>query len=909
MNGRRTVGPPRWTEAVLRASLSRAGNAGGWILGDLREEYAALARASSPGQAAGWYRREAAGIAARAAVDRVKRRGAFYDRRRAAGTAGRGGVMMGRWWNDVRHAARALGRARQFTVVSALTLALAIGANAAVFAVIDSVLLEPLPYPGSERLVGLWHTAPGLGYDQFGISAALFYVYRDRRDLFEESGFYRTGPVNLTGEGESPDRVEAGRVMRTVFGTLGVSPSLGRAFSEAEDVENGAQVVVLSDELWRTRFGADPAILGRMARIDGEAHEVIGVMPAGFAYPSSDTRLWVPLRIDSTTTDGGNFTYTAIARLRDGITPEQAERQLAGEIPRLIERTPDSPDLHAFIEAGAAAPVVHTLKEDTVGELRRPLWILLGTVGFIFLIACANVTNLFLVRAEARQREMAVRAALGARRGTLVGQYLAESALLALLGGVLGSGLGWVGVRALVRAAPPNLPRLDEVAVDAGVLLFTLGVTCMAALLLALLPALRLSAPALLATLGQARGTTAGRERHRARRMLVVLQTALALVLLTGSGLMVRSFQKLRTLDPGFSAEGVLTFRVSLPAASYPTASAASSFHDRVLERLRALPGVTAAGAVSALPLGGSASGTAHDVEDHPTSSGELPPMMWYTQVTPDYYDALRIPIVEGRTLETTDNERTRREVLVSETVARRFWPDGSAVGRRIRPIGDTTGWRTIVGVVGDVRFQQLEEDPAELVYYPMIGPTGDDGTPARAMTYTVRAPEPETLVPAVRREVGVVDPNLPIASVATLERIVADSMVRHSFTALALVIAAAVALMLGAIGLYGVISYLVAQRTREIGLRMALGADAGSVRRMVVLQGVRLSALGLGVGLLGALGLTRLMEGLLYGTSPTDPLTFGAVVVVLAGVALLASWLPARRASLIDPARSLAAE
>jgi putative ABC transport system permease protein len=814
----------------------------------------------------------------------------------------------------LRTAARNLMRAPAFAVAAVATLGLAIGANAGIFSVVQGVLLRPLPYPEPDRLVALQHTAPGLGYDRFGMSSGLYLRYGGA-DAFASTGLYAAATVNLTGDDMPPARVAGLRVSRELFTTLGVQPVLGRVFDADEDRPGGRAVVVLAHGLWRERFAADPAAIGRDLMIDGEPRTVIGVMPAGFDFPDGQPRLYLPLALDTATANVGNFSVDAVARLRADADPARA----AAAMRLALEQLAGDAEVAAFIafaERARLAPVVTPLHQRIIGdEVSRALWILLGTVGFVFLIACANVTNLFLVRAESRQKEMAVRAALGAGRPGLVGHYLAESTVLAALGGVLGLGLAWVGLRGLLRFAPPTLPRLHAVTIDPAVLVFTILITAVAALLLALVPAVRLTSPSLLGILTRtARGSTAGRERNRTRQALVVAQTALALVLLAGSGLMVRSFQHLRALDPGFDARDGLTFRLSLPDAEY-TIDRALAFNGQLIDRLRELPGVRAAGATSHPPLASCCTGTAHLVQDGPLAGQQPPPIFWHSAVWDGYFEAMGIPLLEGRTFDTADRDPARRFVVVSQAMARRAWPDGGALGRRLRlAAADTAAWYEVVGVVGDVRARGLELGVDDMVYFPAAaaavrGPTGTQLLSARDMTFVLRTSRPDAVAPLARQEVWSLDASLPVAASATLERIVADSMVRISFTMLALVVAAAIALFLGAIGLYGVISYIVTQRAGEIGIRMALGARPAEVRRMVVLQGVRLSLLGVGVGLAAALGLTRLMQGLLHGTRAHDPLTFVLVAACLTAVALVASYLPALRASRIDPASSLKTE
>jgi len=807
----------------------------------------------------------------------------------------------------IRQAARSLARTPQFTVAAVITLALAIGTNASIFSVVQGVLLKPLRFEESDRLVLIGHTAPGLGYDRFGMSPGLFSLYARQGEAFSAAGLYAGTSVNVTGDGAPPSRVDAARASAGVFEALGTAPLAGRTFDATDGTEGAAPTVVISEAFWQERFGGARDVLGRTVRVNGELRTVVGVMPSSFEFPNRDTRLWLPLPVDTTAQDYGNFTLDAVARLRNGLDAAAAESRLAPVLTRLMDEAPDLGDFRAFVNAGQVAAVVTPLKEIIVGDVSRALWILLGTVAFVFLIACANVTNLFLVRAETRHTEMAVRAAMGAGRRSLIGTYAAEALLIAGAGGVIGLGLTFAALRALLHVAPPNIPRLHEVAIDPVVLAFTAAITILGALLLGVLPALRLTSPDLLNTLSRStRGSSAGRERHRARQLLVVAQTALALVLLIGSGLMVRSFNSMRAVDPGFVAADAYTFRVSLPQSTYPDSSSVARFHQQLLERLRALPGVQYAGATSHLPLGGCCSGTAHVVEDRPVQEGELPPMFWWVSVSDGYFDAMQIPIIAGREFDSSDRDPARGSIIVSRALADEFWPGANPIGERIRLSGNPDFWYNIVGVAGNVRARELEEGSDHVVYYPIAANIPGQ---TRSMTYVVRTPQPETISERAREQVWSIDPDLPIAASSTYEQIVADSMVRISFTMLALVVAAFIALVLGAIGLYSVISYLVTQRTNEIGIRIALGAQPRQVLRMIVAQGTRLAAVGLVVGVAGAFALTRLMQGMLFGIDPTDPLTFVAVTTLLGGIAFTATYLPARRASRIDPARSLKVE
>ncbi|MFG1691231.1 ABC transporter permease [Gemmatimonadota bacterium] len=813
---------------------------------------------------------------------------------------------------DIPRAVRTLLRTPRFTIIAAFTLAIAVGANTAIFSAVNGILLEPLPYPDSDRLVGIFSTAPGLGYDRFTVSPGVYYHYREQNTVFDDVGMFNNIGLTLTGDGE-PERVEGLQATPSVFSVLQVAPARGRIYTEEEDHSEASAVVVVSHSLWERRFGSDPEILGRTVQINGVTHEIIGVMPQDFGFPDEETDLWAPTGINPADAPAGEFSYNAVARLKQGITAEVAQAQLLPLVHRLTERFGDEEGLTAFLEAGQFSVLVDPWKEILVGDLRLPLMILLGTVGFVLLIACANVANLFLVRAEARQREMATRTALGATRGTLVQQYLTESFVLATFGGLGGLFLAWVGIPALLSGAPPGMPRMDLVGLDTTVLLYTVGITAFAAVLFGIAPVFRYTGPELLGMLKYAgRGMTSGRRSHLLRNALVVAQTGMALVLLVGSGLLVRSFQEIRKTDGGFDPTDVLNFRIALPAADYPDVPARALFHGELLDRIRGLPGVEAAGAGTGIPLSGEQSGTAHEIEDFPTGPDELPPIFWYKFATPGYFEALGIPLIVGRPFEDADHHQNLSNVVVSSTIAERFWPEVDPVGKRlgIASSEDSTTWMTIVGVVGSVRDQGLREEATEIVYYPMVQPGGDNEERwSGAMTYAIKARNPENLAAAVRAQVWEMDADLPIAQMRTMEELVSNSLVRLSFTMLALGVAAFMALILGAVGLFGVLSYVVSQRTQEIGVRMALGAETTQVQKMVVVQGIRISVIGLAVGLVGAGALTRLLQGLLFGTAPLDPLTFVAMSVLLLGVGLLASYLPARKAAAVNPVESMRIE
>ena len=816
---------------------------------------------------------------------------------------------------SLRPLARAFRRNPGFVLIAVLTLAAGIGANAAIFSVVDAVLIRPLPYPEPERIVAVWHTAPGIEMPQFELSDASYLLYRQRNRVLEDLGIYWDGSQTLTGQGE-PRRVGASGLTASVFSVLRAQAALGRTLQAADERPGAEKVVVLSHALWQSQLGGDPAALGKTLRLDGEPYRIVGVMPEAFRFPRAETELWVPMTLDPTRLASGNFNYNAVGRLRPGVSAERAARELSQLVWALPEITTDQGITRGMIEQAKLALLVHPLRDDVVGEVERVLWLLLGSVGCILLIACANVANLLLVRAESRQREVAVRTALGASRGEIARLFLSESLALSLLGGTLGLALAAAGVRLLVRLRPEGIPRLEEIAVGSSVLAFTLAVSLLAGLLIGALAALFYGSPSLVPALKEGgRGGMAGRERHLVRNTLVVAETALALILLVGAGLMVKSFWRLRSVDPGFDPRGVLTVRLDLPESGYPDAPATARFVVQLLERVKAIQGVAEAGTVTVLPLSGNNSNSTHTFEDFPLPPDTVPPILSVRYVSPGYFAALGIPVLEGRAFDRLDPDRPSSEILVSEALAKRFYPKGGALGRRLTEglADDEPLWHTIAGVVGSVRDPGLHAPPTEAIYYPLLTVTRDDGdgpgSVPGSFTLVVRSSrgvDPGALVRPVREAVWSLDRNLPLSRIAPMDELVERSMVRTSFTMLLLVIAAAVALLLGAVGLYGVISYVVSQRTQEIGVRMALGAGRRDISRMVLREGLGLSLLGIVLGLAGAFAVTRLMYALLFEVSATDLATFAVVPMLLASVALLASYIPARKAAGVDPLEAI---
>jgi predicted permease len=722
----------------------------------------------------------------------------------------------------------------------------------------------------------------------------------------------------VTGLAE-PEVVPSMRVTHQTLPMLGVTPMLGRVFTELEDSPEGPRTVILSHGYWERRFGGTRDVLGQTLTVDGVSHEIIGVMPESFTFMADATDLYVPLRMDRANAVVGNFSYQGIARLSEGATVEQANAEVARMAPLATDAYPGG-ITREILDQAQFGPLVRPLKQDVVGDVGSVLWVLLGTVAIVLLIACANVANLFLVRTEGRHREMAVRAAMGAGRSGIAGQLVLESVLLGVVGGIVGLVFAWAGLRLLVATGPETLPRLHEIGIDPTVLGFTFATSVVAGLMFGLFPAVRIRAANLVGSLKEGgRGGGAGRERHRARNVLVISQVALALVLLAGSGLMIRSFQALRAVDPGFSApEDVLTFRVAIPSAEVEEPDEVAATHQRILSALQALPGVSSASMSSSVAMDGWDNNDALEAEANPVAPGQIPPIRRYKFLAPGYFQTLGSRMVAGRDLTWADIEDRNKVVILSETLARaEFGTAEAAVGERVRQsFGEAAegGWYEVVGVAADERDDGMAADPVAIVYWPQVTEDfygSEDTFTQRSMAYAIRARSgtPTALLSEAREVVWAVNPNLPLARVATLEELASRSMARTSFTLIMLGIAAGVALFLGIVGIYGVISYIVSQRTREIGIRMALGAEQGTVGRMVLGQALMLAGAGVAIGLAGAAGATRLMSSLLYGVSPMDPVTFGAVATVLCVVALVASWIPARRAAGVDPVEALRAE
>jgi putative ABC transport system permease protein len=800
---------------------------------------------------------------------------------------------------DLRYALRMLLKFPLFSGLAIITLALGIGANSAIFTVFDTVLLKPLPFVRPEQLVRIYNTGPQL--ERAPVSPANFLDWKEQNRVFEHIAAYSWNDYTLLGR-DVPERLLGARVSAGFFELLGVQPSLGRFFRDEEDAAGHNQVVVLNHEFWQTRFGGRGDIIGQRLTLNDQGFTVVGVMPAGFTYPSPEIQFWTPLAFTAGEKIVRDTNYlSVIARLKEGVTIEQATSQmnlLAGQIARQ----------HPELNAGDNLKLI-SLTEATVGEVRPILWILLGAVGLVLLICCANVANLFLVRGAQRQKEIAIRSAVGATRIQLVRLLLLESLLVALLGGTHGFVLAGWGIDLLLALKPENLPRLDQVRLDWSVLIFTGGISLATGLLFGLMPALQTTNPHLNEMLKEGdRSGTSGPARHRARDLLVVSEVALSLVLLVGAGLLIRSFVRLLKVDPGFRPDHVLTVSIPLPISRYPEAAQQAAFFQRSLERVRELPGVRYAGAVTDVPLFGGSS-TGFDIEGRPLARPNERPMTDFRSASPGYFQAMGIGLIAGRTFTPDDRADSPPVALINETLARRYFGNQNPIGKRIglsRPID----WREIVGVVRDVRNYGLASEVKPECYLPYLQNAPDYlAGSASWMVMVVRTEsDPLGYVGAIKETLHRIDPDQPIASIKPMTAYLAQSIAQRRFNMLLLAVFAGLALLLAAVGIYGVISYSVAQRQREVGIRMALGAQPADVI-LIVRQGMRPAFLGLVAGILAAIALTRFMASLLFEVSALDPLVFGLVGVVLMLVAAVACFIPARRALHLDPAITLRSE
>ena len=803
---------------------------------------------------------------------------------------------MERILKDIRYGIRGLLKQRAFTAIAVATLAVGIGANTAIFSVVNATLLRPLPFKDPDQLVMLWQVAQQSS--QSSTAEPNFLDYREQNHVFEHMAAFNGGNLTLTG-GPDPERLRGGRVTADFFNVLGVQPLIGRTFLPQDDQAGNNTVVVLSHGLWQRRFNSDQSIVGQTIQLDSKPYTVVGVLPADFDFsiPTyfAPAQLWVPIVLRRDKAQRTNNYLRVIGRLKPGATIEQAQGELNGIAGGIASSYP---------EVGGLGVKLIPLREQIVGNVRHILLLLMGAVGFVLLIACANVANLQLVRASARQKEFAIRAALGAGRRHVVQQLLIESMLLALVGAVLGVGLAWLAIKLVGVSATGQPAGGATVGLDLMVLLYTLGVSLFTGLLAGLAPTFHTSSTWLIESLKEGgKNPGASAAGRRIRSALTVAEIALSLVLLVGAGLLLRSFQLLLDVKPGFEPKNVLTLRLVLPRYAYPDAARQTAFYNQAIERIGALPGVKNVGGINDLPLTADRDSTEIAIEGNAPLNVNQLPLTEVRSVTPHYFETMNIPLVEGRIFGTNDTESTLPVVIVNQTLARRFFPNESPVGRRIMLEAATPNqpWMTIIGVVADVRDLGLDKHADLEVYQPYQQHT------LSFMNIVARTEgDPRNLAGSLRNEIRTLDRSLPVAAPELMENVVASSIAARRFTLTLLGVFAGLALFLAAVGIYGVMSYGVSQRTQEIGIRMALGATAVDILKLILSKGMILAGIGIVVGLIGALALTRLMTGLLYGITATDTLTFAGVSITMLLVAIAASYLPARRATKIDPQDAL---
>jgi putative ABC transport system permease protein len=801
-------------------------------------------------------------------------------------------------FQDLRYSFRMLAKKPAFTAIVVFVMALGIGATTAIFSVVNAIVLRPLPYQNPDRLVMVWMDNRKLGIDQDWHSYPNYLDYRDHNQTFETIAAFNNRSFNLTGIGE-PERVLAVWSTANLFPLLGVAPAHGRTFNEEEETPGKDRVAVISDGLWKRRFGGDPGILNQPIQLNEQSVQVIGIMPPGFHFPQKDTEMWVPIALNERQRAARNsISYKAIGQLKPGVTLAQARADMSAIAASLVERFPD--------QAGYGANLV-ALHEQVVGNVRVALWVMLAAVGFVLLIACANVANLLLAQAAVREREIAIRTALGASRWRIVFQLLTESSVLALVSGGLGLLVAWWGLKALISLSPADIPRLDQVHISTGVLGFTLGVSVLTGLIFGLVPALQASKLDLAESLKEGgRGSTTGMHGSRVRNLLVIAEVALSIVLLIGAGLMIKSFINLQHFNLGFNPERLLTLQVSLAGSKYRDGNQAANFYKQVLERVANTPGVESVGAISTIFLSKTPNSTNFTIENRPpvpdAENIEVP----LDAVSLNYFRTMGIPLLAGRDFDERDVDGTLPVGIINDTFARRFFPNEDPVGKRYvygRPAPDNP-WITIVGIVGDMRRTGFDSEVRPETFLP------HGQFRARSMTMVVRASgNPTNLAGTIRNQIWEVDKDQPISQIRTMQETLGEMMAQRRFNMLLIGIFAAVALILASVGIYGVISYAVTQRAHELGVRMALGAQPRDVLKLILGQGMLLALIGVVIGIVASLALTRFMATLLYGVSATDPLIFALIGATLSGTALVACFVPALRATKTDPMIALRQE
>jgi putative ABC transport system permease protein len=802
-----------------------------------------------------------------------------------------------------------------FAVVTLVTLAIGIGANTAIFSVLEGVLLKPLPYPNAEQLIAIDHRAPGVNLEHAGQAPFLHFIESEQNRTLQSTGMWQGNSEAVTGTGE-PQQEEGVDVTQGMLPTLGARPLVGRLFTSQDDAPGAPRTVILSYAYWQKRYGGERSAIGKTIIGDGDQFEIIGVLPKDFQFLDRTPALFMPMRLDRAKTNLGNFSYQAIARLKPGVSLAQANADLARLIPVAIDTFPPFPGYskEMFQQVGLAPNCV-ALKDSVVGDVGKTLWILMATIGIVLIIACANVANLLLVRTEGRQQELAIRAALGAGSGRIARELFAESLLLGVFGGVLGLGLAYGAIRWLVAMAPSHLPRLSEISIDTPVMLFALLVSLLSGLFFGAIPVLKYAGPRLATTLrAGGRSLSHSKERHRARSTLVVVQVGLAMLLLIGSGLMIRTFQTLRNVQPGFTnPEKLLAVNLYVPDSQVKDPLQAIRMKQEILDKVQSMPGVESAAYSSFVPMDGSGWHDPIFAEDHVYADRKIPPLRRFRMVSPGLLKTMGNRLIAGRDFTWTDVYDMRPVALVSENLARELWHDpAAAIGKRIHE-NPSAKLREIVGVVNDERDDGVNQDAPGVAYWPLIMAdfSGNKLFAERGGALMVRSNRTGSsgFVQDLSRTVWSINPALPLANVRTMREIYDKSLARTSFALVMLGLAGAMALLLGVVGIYGVISYSVSQRTREIGIRMALGSPQMEVTRMFLWHGLRLAAIGVGCGLIAAVATTRLMASMLFHVSPLDPVTYLGVSGGLVAAAALASFLPALRATRVDPVDALRAE
>ncbi|HMG86114.1 MAG TPA: ABC transporter permease [Terracidiphilus sp.] len=820
--------------------------------------------------------------------------------------------------DQLKQVFRRLSRAPLFTTITLITLAVGIGANTVVFSVVEGVLLKPLPYPQADRLVGIWHSAPAIGFDSLNMAPYLYFIDREQSTSFEDVGMYNGDSNTITGVGQ-PEHVTGMDVTDGTLPLVGARPVLGRLFTRRDDTAGAPKTVILSYNYWQKKFGGSDSVVGRTLNIDGTNREIIGVLPRNFEFMDNyDAALFLPMQLDRSKVKLGNFSFTGIARLKPGVTLKQANADIDRLLPIANHGFP-APDgfSAALFDKVKISANLHTLKQDVVGDVGNVLWVLMGSIVVVLLVACANVANLLLVRVEGRRQELAVRSALGAGRANITMGLLFESAVLGVTGGVIGLALAFGALRVLVAAAPTGLPRLHEIGIDFPVLLFAAGTALFVSMVIGLLPVIKYSGVQINTGLREGgRALSQSRERHRARKVLVVVQVALALVLLICSGLMIRTFKALANVSPGFAdPTTLLKFRIYVPETTVPETQRANVVHmeQAIADKLAAIPNVSSVAFSTHVPMDGNNSNDVLFAQDRTYRDNEIPPIRRFVWVSPGFFSAMGTPLVAGRDLTWAETYEKRPVALVSENMAREYWSTAeNALGKHIR-VGNTDDWREIIGVAKDVYYDGVSQKPPTTIYWPVLL-AKFEGQPEdvhRGVSFVIRSPRAGSaaFLSQVQQAVWSINGDLPLAEPVTVEELYTKSMARTSFTLVMLCVAGSMALLLGIVGIYGVISYAVSQRTREIGIRMALGAQRDTLTGMFVRQGLLLAAIGAVFGVGAAFATMRFMASILFKVSPMDPWTYSLATVVVIAIAWIACYLPSRRAAQVNPVTALRAE